>query len=146
MCIAPTHVAARTFVVELDKHRVNDEDRIFGKPRLWLDPEQQVFEWPRTQAREARIDPGRVAIEYRQIRLWRLRKYFTGTISEPVQTVPLVVIDCDLAEKLRHLAGRAATNEIHLEETILAVGESRSECEVEPAPGCYDRNTEFVAL
>ena len=63
-----------------------------------------------------------------------------------MKTVPLVISDSDLAEQLGHLAGRAATNEIHLEETILTVGESRSECEVEPAPGCYDRNPEFVAL
>jgi hypothetical protein len=63
-----------------------------------------------------------------------------------MKTVSLVIFDRNLAEELRHLASCSTANEIHLEETILAVGKTGRECEIEPAAGPDRRNPGFITL
>ncbi len=121
VCQSSADITTRTAVVEFEKHRVDDQNGIFGPPWRRLFAEYIILEWFRSEACEAGIDARRVPLE--QFALGRIKhlKCAASAASEAVQPVAPVDLQRRGTDECGEFSGRSAANQIHLKKTVLAM-------------------------
>ena len=96
----PANVLARARIIQLHKHRVDDNHRVFCLPRLWFFPHQQVLERPYTEAIETGIHAIGISLDDSALIIAGSLEYLAGQRTESMESVVLVHFQRCFAEQL----------------------------------------------
>ena len=132
--------------LEVAVHGEGAQERVLVAPLHGLRPQGQVLEGRGPEGGEARVRPRRVGGEH--VPLVRPQRLHgpPGDEAKPEDTRLAVHLERGAPDERRELAGRAAPQEVHLEEALLRVQEAGGARHVEAAAAAHDRHPERVAL
>ena len=102
---------------------MHDEDGVFRPPRLRRGTQQDVLPRPDTKALEPAVHAARVGLENGTLRRCRVGDDALGDATETEGTCLAVLLQHPLAQQCRQFTRGEAPGEIHLEETVLGMGE-----------------------
>jgi hypothetical protein len=132
-------------LLQVDRHRVGDEEAVGGSPRLRGGAEEEVFERVFGEGGEAGVDACGVGFEEGAFAGGELRENGGRERAEIVETGSAVEAEGFLAEEGGEFAGGAAALEIHLEKPLLRVEPAEGAGEIDAVRAAESGDAEGVA-
>ena len=105
--------------MEIEGHRVDDENTVLAAPWLRRGAEDEIFEGLVAESDEAGVDACGIGVELRAFGGRELGEDALGEIAETVQPRRAVAGDGGFAEEFGEFAGGAAAEQIHLKKSFL---------------------------
>ena len=112
-------------ILQPDEHREHDEQAVFRPPRFRRLAQEEILEWRRCERVEPAVDASRICLQDGTVA--RRQHRHGGSCFGSKSVFPGFAISSQgpSADQRCQLPGGAAPREIHLEEAILCVEESR---------------------
>ena len=142
---AARQFARRQAALQIEIHRPYHQQRIGGRPRARLDPDQRIFKGTRAQRRQTVVDAADIALQQAALRGRQRQQGLFGAGAETVQAVRAVGGQRARAEQLGQLAGADPAQQIHLKKTVLRLHETAGIGDVEPVAAADQRHPARVA-
>jgi hypothetical protein len=117
-------------IVQLQVHRVDDEQAILRPPGLGALAQQEILERPHSQRVEPRVDAARIRIEQRPLHRSESRVDALGDVMKAMKPPCRVQVHGRVADEFRQAPARHPAREVHLEKAVLRVDKPGCEGDV----------------
>ena len=133
-------------VVQRERHCGDHEQRVFAAPRHRRTPGQQIGERAHPQRGESCVDPVPVGLDQFRLLDREVGQAGLHARTHPMHAGAAVGRQRHCAEQFGEFAGRAAAQQVHLEEALLGVHVAESPRRIQLIPRTHGHAAERVAL